>query len=108
MCLERQGRAAESAATAGVLAVDSTCIVCNGQALLLEPTRSIDVCTDNTMDHNSSLEANISSSRNFPAFYGIRVFITVFTKHRHLSVSSYPETDGFSLRDTILFLDDTF
>ena len=50
------------------LAVDSTCIVCNREALLLELTRSIAVRTGNTTDHNSFSEANISSSSNFPHF----------------------------------------
>ena len=48
--------------------MDSTCIVCNGEVLLLELTRSFAVRTANTTDHNSSSEANISSARNFPHF----------------------------------------
>jgi hypothetical protein len=43
-------RNAESSVSAGVLTVDSNCVVCNGEALLFELTRSIAICTDNTIE----------------------------------------------------------
>jgi hypothetical protein len=42
----------------------------------------------NSMEHISSLETNSSSlGQDFPAFYGTRSFIAVFTKSRHLTVT---------------------
>jgi hypothetical protein len=47
-----------------------------------------DQCSANSMGQRSFWEANRSSaSQDIPAFYKIRIFITLFTTERHLSLS---------------------
>jgi hypothetical protein len=107
VCLERRRRDAVCC-NSRCLTVDNTCIVYNGKALLLEVTLLIAVRTDNTMDHNSSWEANISSSRNFHHFMESECSLPC---SQNIATCPYPPI----LRQTvsfyelpILLLEDTF